>query len=231
MTSSLPQRPKRKCRKSKSCFSHGSWWWIWESCTTDRESLLHTELESHWNCIRSSTLRRCWRNTSLKTSSLCLLQLIPLWHCRRMIHQQGREPGCIPVNDWKPAVRCCWHKTRHFSCSWSCFVVQLKASRSLSDCCQANLPLLKGKLGCTIKYKKSGYAQLIGYTDADYAGDLDDQHSTTGNLLLMSGGPVSWFTKKQLILTLSLLLRLSMLHWVLWHKNLPGFDDYYRTFM
>ena len=55
----------------------------------------------------------------------------------------------------------------------------------------------------TLKYKKSGYAQLIGYNDADYAGDLDDRHSTTGNMFLMSGGPVSWFSKKQSIVTLS----------------------------
>ena len=39
---------------------------------------------------------------------------------------------------------------------------------------------LKGNLDVTLKYKKSGYAQLIGYTDADDAGDLDDRHSTTG---------------------------------------------------
>ena len=42
-----------------------------------------------------------------------------------------------------------------------------------------------------LKYKKCGYAQLIGYTDADYAGDLDDRSSTTGELFFMSGGPVS----------------------------------------
>ena len=45
------------------------WWRIWESCTAAWESLSHTQLENHLNCIRSSTLRRCWRNTSLKTSS------------------------------------------------------------------------------------------------------------------------------------------------------------------
>ena len=62
---------------------------------------------------------------------------------------------------------------------------------------------LKGSLDVTLKYKKSGDAQLIGYTDADYAGDLDDRHSISGNLFLMSGGPVSWFSKKQPIVTLS----------------------------
>ena len=62
---------------------------------------------------------------------------------------------------------------------------------------------LKGSLDATLKYKKSEDSQLIGYTDADNAGDLDDRHSTTGNRFLMSGGPVSWFSRKQRIVTLS----------------------------
>ena len=33
---------------------------------------------------------------------------------------------------------------------------------------------LRGSLDITIKYKKSEFALLIGYTDADYAGDMDD---------------------------------------------------------
>ena len=61
---------------------------------------------------------------------------------------------------------------------------------------------LKGSLEITLKYK-SEYAQLIGYSDADLAGDLDDRHSTTGHMFLMNGGPVSWFSKKQSIVTLS----------------------------
>ena len=62
---------------------------------------------------------------------------------------------------------------------------------------------VKGSLDVTLKYKKSGDAQLVGYTDVNYADDLDDRHSTSGNLFLMSGGPVSWFSKKQPIVTLS----------------------------
>lgn len=29
---------------------------------------------------------------------------------------------------------------------------------------------------------------MIGYSDADWAGDPDDRHSMTGNLFLMAGG-------------------------------------------
>jgi len=43
----------------------------------------------------------------------------------------------------------------------------------------------------------------VGYSDLDWAGDVDDHHSTTGILFLMAGGPVSWLSKKQQIVALS----------------------------
>lgn len=43
----------------------------------------------------------------------------------------------------------------------------------------------------------------IGYSDADWAGDLDDRHSTTGNLFLLAGAAVSWLSKKQPVVALS----------------------------
>ena len=44
---------------------------------------------------------------------------------------------------------------------------------------------------------------VTGYSDADYAGDLDDRHSTSGNVFLMSCGSISWLSKKQPVVTLS----------------------------
>ena len=37
---------------------------------------------------------------------------------------------------------------------------------------------------------------LIGYSDANWAGDHDNCHSTTGNLFLMSEGAISCLSKK-----------------------------------
>ena len=62
---------------------------------------------------------------------------------------------------------------------------------------------LKGTTDVSLKYKKSKSTQLIGYSDADYAGDLDDRHSTSGNIFPMCSGAVNWLSKKQLIVTLS----------------------------
>ena len=65
------------------------------------------------------------------------------------------------------------------------------------------LRYLKGTSELAIKYQKLDNENLIGYSDADWAGDQDDHHSTTGNLFMMAGGPISWLSKKQSIVALS----------------------------
>lgn len=65
------------------------------------------------------------------------------------------------------------------------------------------LRYLKGTADLALKYQKSENGMLIGYTDADWAGDVDDRHSMTGNLFLMAGRPVSWLSKKQAMVALS----------------------------
>ena len=44
---------------------------------------------------------------------------------------------------------------------------------------------------------------LIGYTDADFAGDKSDYRSTSGSIFFFHGGPVSWSSKKQSCTALS----------------------------
>ncbi len=39
--------------------------------------------------------------------------------------------------------------------------------------------------------------QLVGYCDADYAGDLDSRRSTTGYVFIMNGAAISWQSKRQ----------------------------------
>ena len=50
---------------------------------------------------------------------------------------------------------------------------------------------------------KEGRTGLIGYTDSDYAGDIDDSKSTSGYVFLLGGGAVAWSSRKQPIVTLS----------------------------
>ena len=44
---------------------------------------------------------------------------------------------------------------------------------------------------------------LVGYTDADYAGDTKTRRSTTGFVFLLNGGPVSWTSRQQTCVSLS----------------------------
>ena len=62
---------------------------------------------------------------------------------------------------------------------------------------------LKGTINLGIKYERSADNHLVGFSDADWAGDMDDRHSTTRYLFLMSGAVINWFSKKQPTVALS----------------------------
>jgi hypothetical protein len=64
---------------------------------------------------------------------------------------------------------------------------------------------LKGSTGYGILYKKQTdeEIQMYGWTDSDYAGDLDDRKSTSGYVFKLGNGIISWSSKKQPIVTLS----------------------------
>ena len=59
------------------------------------------------------------------------------------------------------------------------------------------LRYLKGTVYLGLSYKKCADGNLIGYSGADWAGDVDDRHSTSGNVFLLAKGAVSWLSKKQ----------------------------------
>ena len=44
---------------------------------------------------------------------------------------------------------------------------------------------------------------LIGFTDSDWAGDLDDRKSTAGYVFTLGSGPITWSCKKQSVISLS----------------------------
>ena len=52
-------------------------------------------------------------------------------------------------------------------------------------------------------YDKEKVMDFIGYSDADWADDLDDRRSTSGYLFRLSGAAVSWRSKKQSCVALS----------------------------
>lgn len=64
------------------------------------------------------------------------------------------------------------------------------------------LRYLSGTSHLGITYSKTE-ENLVAYTDSDWAGDIDDRRSCTGNVLMLSGGPISWKSKKQASVSLS----------------------------
>ncbi|MCP4339239.1 MAG: hypothetical protein GY799_10210, partial [Desulfobulbaceae bacterium] len=52
-------------------------------------------------------------------------------------------------------------------------------------------------------YSPSSPHNLIGYSDSDFAGDVNDRRSTSGFVFIRSGAAVSWRSRKQQVVTLS----------------------------
>ncbi|CAK9816458.1 Retrovirus-related Pol polyprotein from transposon TNT 1-94 [Anthophora quadrimaculata] len=64
------------------------------------------------------------------------------------------------------------------------------------------LRYLKDTIHYGIHYVKDK-ERLRAYTDTDWAGDIDDRRSCSGNVIVLAGGPVSWKSKKQSSVSLS----------------------------
>jgi hypothetical protein len=63
---------------------------------------------------------------------------------------------------------------------------------------------LKGTTDLGLWYPKGHELTLIAYTDADWAGDIDDRKSTSGAAFYLGDCLVSWLSKKQSSISLSI---------------------------
>ena len=55
--------------------------------------------------------------------------------------------------------------------------------------------------GCV--YKRQSSAELVGFSDSDLAGDVDDRKSTSGSVFLLGTSLVTWASQKQRVVALS----------------------------
>ncbi|KAL5769820.1 hypothetical protein ACOSP7_013974 [Xanthoceras sorbifolium] len=65
------------------------------------------------------------------------------------------------------------------------------------------LRYVKSTIDYGLMYKKGGNCKLVGYCDADYAGDHDTRRSTTGYMFTLGSGTISWCSKRQPTVSLS----------------------------
>nr|XP_028945254.1 uncharacterized protein LOC114819785 [Malus domestica] len=65
------------------------------------------------------------------------------------------------------------------------------------------LRYVKSTIDYGLLYKKGEDCKLVGYCDADYAGDHDTRRSTTGYVFKLGSGTISWCSKRQPTVSLS----------------------------
>ncbi|KAG8479813.1 hypothetical protein CXB51_029308 [Gossypium anomalum] len=71
-----------------------------------------------------------------------------------------------------------------------CDVVHFKAAKRV-------LRYLKGTLNHGVNFEKAKELKLIGYSDSDWAGSIDDMKSTSGYFFTLGSGVFCWSSKKQ----------------------------------
>jgi hypothetical protein len=62
---------------------------------------------------------------------------------------------------------------------------------------------LQGTLQFKLRFGGLSPQDVVGYCDADWAGDLEDKKSTTGFIFMMGGGATSWSSKRPPTIALS----------------------------
>ena len=90
--------------------------------------------------------------------------------------------------------------------SYSVGVVSLYMSnskKSYLDAVKRILIYVKGTINFDILYKETKDCQVMGYCDADYAGDCSTRRSTTWYFFILGSGPISWCSKRQPTMALS----------------------------
>lgn len=65
------------------------------------------------------------------------------------------------------------------------------------------LRYIKGTTNLGLYNSTFDYYKLVGYSDSDWSGDVDDRKSTNGFVIYMGDTALTWMSKKQSIVTFS----------------------------
>lgn len=71
------------------------------------------------------------------------------------------------------------------------------------------LRYLKGTTNVGLFFRRSKDFKLVGYCDADFAGDRVERKSTSGSCQFLGENLISWYSKKQSTIALDVVLRCS----------------------
>jgi len=70
------------------------------------------------------------------------------------------------------------------------------------------LRYVRGTTGLMLTYRKSKSLEIEGYSDSDFAGDVDDRKSTSGYIFTLAKGAISSKSSKQLVTAASTICRI-----------------------
>lgn len=62
---------------------------------------------------------------------------------------------------------------------------------------------MAGTLDLGLRYTRETNTNLVGFSDADWAGDLDDRKSTTRGFFYLGNNFISWYSRKKNCISLS----------------------------
>jgi hypothetical protein len=65
------------------------------------------------------------------------------------------------------------------------------------------LRYVKGTVRFGCRYTENSVQKLVGYSDSDYAGDIDDKKSTSGTVFFIGSSIITWASQKQKIVAKS----------------------------
>ncbi|XP_035840358.1 secreted RxLR effector protein 161-like [Helianthus annuus] len=75
--------------------------------------------------------------------------------------------------------------------------------RSHWEAGKRTLRYIKGTISHGIIYSKGSKGKLVGYSNSDYAGNIDDSKSTSRYIFNLGSGAIAWQSKKQKVVALS----------------------------
>lgn len=170
------------------------------------KSFLGLDIEKIGDCItikQTKYVETLLENFNMERSKVCSLPMLP-----NEITEGSEQTGTSVTFPYRKCVgSLLWlaNKTRPDIC----FAVNY-ASRYLDRPTNAHVALVKrvlkyvnGTRELGIKFVKSGKLQLDAFCDADFAGDPETRKSTSGYIIFLNNGPISWASRKQGVVALS----------------------------
>ncbi|KAE8728709.1 hypothetical protein F3Y22_tig00004111pilonHSYRG00116 [Hibiscus syriacus] len=105
----------------------------------------------------------------------------------------------------EPNIKMCAHEGKIWKmqqCIDNCRYMQ-NPKKSHLEAVRRILRYVKNTIDYGLLYKKGEDCKLVGYCDADYAGDHDTRRSTIGYVFKLGSGTISWCSKRQPTVSLS----------------------------